>query len=157
MINTFFSPIQPIVSEKNDKPLIIPPPITLQLRGAIIPVIITHPKSIADELLKQGNKVIPTMQINALIDTGASGSAITPNVAETLKLVQTGFQSITSVQDEQLQPAYYAAIRFQWGRGKEVQVFSCPLKGFDCIIGRDILMHWNFIYNGVGGFITICD
>jgi len=41
--------------------------------------------------------------------------------------------------------------------GKEVPVASCPLKDIDCLIGRDIQMHWNLTYNGKDGFIIICD
>jgi hypothetical protein len=64
---------------------------------------------------------------------------------------------ITSVQDEQMQPVFYGFIIFPWGVSKALSLVACPLKGFDCIIGRDVMMDWNFIYNGKDGFITICD
>ncbi|HEX2968240.1 MAG TPA: hypothetical protein VHO46_03975 [Bacteroidales bacterium] len=144
--------------EKDGKKLLIqiPPAFALQQGGAVIPVTITHPKSVADKLIKDG-KEIPSINCNALIDTGAFGCVITPEIAQTLSLVQTGFQLVTSVQDQQERPEFYAYIRFTWGKGKEVKVVSCPLTGFDCIIGRDMMMHWNLTYNGKYGFITICD
>ncbi|MCX6257776.1 MAG: aspartyl protease family protein [Bacteroidia bacterium] len=144
--------------EKEGKKILIPihPGIALQNRGAIIPITITHPKSVAQKLAAEGNPV-PSVRINALIDTGAFGTVITPKVAEALMLIQTGVQKVTSVQDEQERPAYYAYIQFHWGSGKEVPVVSCPLKGFDCLIGRDIMMHWNMTYNGKDGYIIICD
>lgn len=144
--------------EKDGKKVIIPVPsqLILQNQGAIIPVTITHPKSVAQRLTNEG-KQIPAVQCKALIDSGAYGSVITPRIAEDLKLIQTGFQKVTSVQDEQDRPAFYAYIQFHWGSGKEVPVVSCPLKGFDCLIGRDIMMHWNITYNGKDGYIIICD
>jgi len=74
-----------------------------------------------------------------------------------LNLVQTGFQKISSVHDEKVQPVYYGAIFFPWGNGNEIPIVGCPLKEIDCLIGRDILKHWYFNYNGIDGSITICD
>lgn len=158
MINTFpFGGLEQV--EKDGKKVLIPiqPRIILQNGGPIIPVAITHPKSVAEELLKEG-KQVPTIQVRALIDTGAFSCVISPKVAKQLNLVQTGFQKITSVNNEEEQPAYFARIQFGWGKFKEVQVVSCPIKGpFDVLIGRDILVHWNFTYNGKDGYIVICD
>jgi predicted aspartyl protease len=158
MINTIpFGAAQQI--EKDGKKVIIPVPsqIVLQNGGAIINILITQPKSVAEKLQKDG-KQIPAIQVRALIDTGAFGSVITPKVVTSLGLIQTGFQKVTSVNNQEDQPAYFARLQFSWGKGKDVQVVSCPLKGnFDCLIGRDILMHWNFTYNGKDGYIVICD
>jgi predicted aspartyl protease len=151
-----FRAIQEVEKEGKKMLLPVPPPFVLQNQGAILPVIITHPRSVAEKLSKEG-KTVPSINCNALIDTGAFGCVITPKIAEELNLIQTGFQNVTSVQDEQLRPEYFAFIRFNWGMGKEVRVASCPLKGFDCLIGRDMMMYWNFIYNGKDGFIIICD
>jgi hypothetical protein len=135
----------------------VPSNIILQNQGALIPVIITHPQAVAQRLAKE-NKQIQALQTNALIDTGALGSVITPRIAQHLSLIQTGFQMVTSVNNEQQQPAYFARLQFPWGSGKDVQVICCPLKGpFECLIGRDIMMHWHFTYNGKDGSITICD
>lgn len=130
---------------------------SLQNGGPIIPVVITHPKSVAEQLIKEGKQVL-TVQVNALIDTGAFGSVITPKIVQQLNLVQTGFLKVTSVNNEENQPAYFARLQFNWGKGKDVQVVCCPFKGpFDVLIGRDILVHWNFTYNGKDGYIIICD
>lgn len=136
----------------------IPPPIALQNFGAVIPVTITHPKVIASAMQKEG-KPIPAKNITALLDTGAFGCVILPEIAQELGLKQTGFQKVTSVQDEQERPAYFARIQFQWGKGKDIQVVACPLKSnqYQCLIGRDILLHWQLIYSGQMGRITICD
>ena len=145
-------------AEKDGKKLTIPipPPVVLNQKGAFIEVTIAHPRVIQEKLKQQGKK-IPVVNVNALIDTGASSSVITPGIANQLGLVQTGFQKVSSVQDEQDRPAYYGFILFPWGSGKEIPIVSCPLKGFDCLIGRDILLHWHFTYNGPDGSVVICD
>lgn len=158
MINTFgFGAHQQV--EKDGRKIIIPvpSPLVLQNGGPIIPVIISHPKSVSEKLLQEG-KTVPAIPCKALIDTGAFSSVITPHIAKQLNLVQTGFQKVTSVNNEENQPAYFAKIQFAWGRAKDIQVVCCPIQGpFDCLIGRDILIHWNFTYNGKDGFIIICD
>ena len=144
--------------KKDGKEIIvqIPSSVVLYQMGAIIKVNITHPQ-IVQENFKQQGKSVPTVNINALIDTGASCTVIAPDVADQLGLVHTGFQKVSSVQDEQQQPVYYGFIIFPWGSGIESPIVSCPLKNFDCLIGRDILLHWHFTYNGHDGSVVICD
>ncbi len=107
--------------------------------------------------MKEENKKILSIQANALIDTGAALSVLTPKIAAKLQLTHTGYQEIFSVQDEQMQPVYYSFIIFPWGSGMEIPMACCPLREFDCLIGRDILKHWHLTYNGADGSITICD
>jgi len=147
------------VAEKDGKKitLAIPPQQILVQTGAFIEVSITHPRVVQEKLKELGKNVPATVNVRALIDTGASSSVITPKVAEKLKLIQTGYQKVTSVQDEQDRPVYYGMILFPWGSGKEIPIVSCPLRNFDCLLGRDILMHWLFTYNGPDGSIIIGD
>ena len=133
------------------------PTIALQIRGPMLRVEISHPRKTAKILADKGEK-IGIITVDALIDTGAASTIITPDVAEKLKLVQTGFMDVTSVQDTQQRPVYFASVRFQWGRFKEVSVAACPINNdIGCLIGRDILKHWHLVYNGAEGSITICD
>lgn len=157
MINTYRYGGQGKVEKDGKESIVqIPPRVVLNKMGAFIKVIITHPR-IVQEKFKQQGKSAPTVSVNALIDTGASGTVITPHVAGQLGLVHTGFQKVSSVQDEQQRPVYYGSIIFPWGSGKEIPIVSCPLKNLDCLIGRDILLHWHFTYNGPDGSIVICD
>lgn len=157
MINTIVPQALATIDKDGKKITVpVPPSIILLRQGAQIQIGITHPQSVIEKLIRE-NKQPAALLVNALIDTGASNCVISPKIAEQLNLVQTGYRKITSVQDEQDRPVYYCRFNFQWGSGKDISAASCPLKGFDCIIGRDILMHWNFIYNGVNGIITICD
>ncbi len=157
MINTYRYGGQGEV-EKEGKKIKVPlsSQIVLNQFGAFIDVTITHPRIIQEKFQQEG-KTVPTINIKALIDTGASSSVITPPVSDKLGLVHTGFRKVTSVQDEQQRPVFYGFIIFPWGAGKEIPIVSCPLKGFDCLIGRDIMLHWHFTYNGPDGSIVICD
>ena len=143
---------------KNGKEIEVPisPKEILNFRGPFLQVTITHPQ-ITQEYYKQKNKDIPSVNVMAIIDTGAFSSVITPDVADKLELVHTGYQTVTSVQDQQKRPVFYGRIGFPWGMGKEIPLVSCPLTLYDCLIGRDILRHWHFTYNGDDGSITICD
>ncbi|MBI5399285.1 retroviral-like aspartic protease [Candidatus Saganbacteria bacterium] len=134
----------------------IPPPIVLTKTGAFIDVTITHPKTVSERIREKGES-IPTFSTKALIDTGASSSIISPKIAEKLKLLHTGYQKVASVHDEKDRPVYYGLLLFPWGKGKEIPLICCDLKNFECLIGRDILQHWCFTYNGTDGSVIICD
>jgi predicted aspartyl protease len=157
MINTYRYGGHKALQKDADIPkLEVSPKEILEIKGPFIQVTITHPRIIQEELRRKGQKV-SSVNVNALIDTGASTSVITPKIAEKLDLIHTGYQKVLSVQDEQEQPIYYGFIVFPWGNGKEIPIVCCPLKDVDCLIGRDILKHWYFAYNGADGSITICD
>jgi len=159
MINDFEYGVVTVTEKDGVKtPQVVPPNIGLLNFGPLIPVIITHPQSVAAQMQKEGKK-IPAKTVTALIDTGAFGSVIIPELAAELGLLQTGFRKVTSVQNEEDQPAFFARLQFQWGKGKDVSVVSCPLKTgpFQVLIGRDIMQHWNLIYNGAKGTVTVCD
>lgn len=108
---------------------------------------------------KQGIQ-IPMITVQALIDTGASSTVISPKVINKIPLKKTGTQKISSVQDEQERPVYFGRLIFPWNKGFEAPLVECPLKGdyFDCLIGRDVLQYWHLSYNGPDGFyVVICD
>jgi predicted aspartyl protease len=160
MINTitYGGELKKKTKDGKEKIIQVPPTAILNNMGAFLEVTITHPGIIRKQFSQKG-EAVPGKRIKALIDTGASSSVITPEVANELGLIHTGYQTVSSVQDEQKRPIYYGAIQFHWGRGKEIPFVSCPLKGnaFDGLIGRDILRHWHLTYNGPNGSITICD
>jgi len=157
MINTFrYGGIKQTVKDGVTIKSPISPRIILAHSGPFIDVQITHPR-VVQEQFKSQVKQIPIVAVRALIDTGACSSVISPRVADDLGLIHTGYQKVTSVQDEQERPVYFGFIIFPWGSGKEIPIVSCPIKNVDCLIGRDILMHWHLSYNGQDGSIVVCD
>jgi predicted aspartyl protease len=158
VINTYRYSEQAEVEQDGRRATVqIPSPAILSRIGPFIePVTITHPR-VAQEYLEEQGRSVPTVSVRALIDTGASFSIVSQQVADELSLAQTGYQNVSSVQDEQLQPVYYARIIFPWSSGIEIPIVSCPLRRFDFLIGRDVLAHWHLTYNGPDGSIVICD
>jgi len=131
MINTLsYDGFAKPIKDKNGQ-IIAKIPISAHLflknSGPLINITITHPKMVADKL-QQAGKTVPRVTINALIDTGASFCAITQNVANQLMLLQTGFQNVTSVLNQQACPVFFAYFQFHWGIGKEIPVVACPLR-----------------------------
>ena len=112
MINTIRYGGKGIVEKDGKKEIVqIPPSIILKYNGPYIQVSITHPHTIQEKLKSRGEDV-PVITVNALIDTGASGCVITPKVADKLNLLQTGYHTVSSVQDEQQRPVYFGFIIF---------------------------------------------
>ena len=107
----------------NDVEALAPPPFVLASHGPFLDVTITHPRETLTRFQREG-KVAPSVKVRALIDTGASLSIITPSVAQKVGLVQTGFQKITSVQDQQDQPYISVSLVFN---GEKERKFPSPL------------------------------
>jgi predicted aspartyl protease len=136
-------------------------PTDLLLHGPHIKVLISATRVEVVEGRPLGLE-FPDLPIKALIDTGASLTVINPEIATTCKLKQTGHQTINAVGGKAGEfPAYAAAISFP---GTELpgldatRVVACPIirqPFFSCLIGRDIMRKWRFIYDGRTGEIEI--
>lgn len=131
-------------------------PTSIKLNGPLLPVNISLPASVIEQLQTHG-KQLPTVNCEALIDTGASVSVISSKIVEQLGLIETGFKHITSVHSVEVRPVYFGRITFPWGSSMEIPIVSCELQGIDCLIGRDVLRFWHMTYDGFHGEITICD
>ncbi len=129
---------------------------SIKLKGALMPVNISLSTSVVELISTHGKSVQP-FSCDALIDTGASISVISPKVVAQLGLIETGFVNIASVHSVELRPVYLGRITFPWGSGMEIPLVCCELQGIDCLIGRDILRYWHMTYDGFNGEITICD
>ena len=137
-------------------------PSELLKTGAIIKVLIANPASEIDEATSLGLEFPAPRPINALIDTGAALTLINPQLAETYKLRYSGPARISAAGRVQDCPAFVASIAFTYaelGRFEALRVVACPLyrPEIACLIGRDILRHWEFNYNGSSGLIRIRD
>lgn len=142
------------------------PHFTLPLspQGAVVDAAVMVSFAKQDALKAEGQSVPNAIKIRALIDTGASISAVDPEVLTTLALTQTGEADIhtpstggTPVQ----RPTYDVVIGIYAGRPGDlhfisdtVQVTGSELKhhGFNALIGTDILRKCILYYNGDGYF-----
>lgn len=137
-------------------------PDQLQQQGPTIKVLISHTRAELTEAKSLGLEFPESWPFNALIDTGAAVTIINPQLAATYKLKYTGPERITAVGSTGTYPGYAAAISFPDRHLKSfdiVRIIACPLAsaGMSCLIGRDILRHWELSYNGSSGEVTIRD
>lgn len=117
------------------------------------------PSSKTIEILKKEGQPIPSIKILALIDTGASGTAISTKVVQQLHLVARGVTTIstpstdshpTNVYDVDLHLPNNVTVY-------NVQAIEARLttQNIDCLIGRDVLRHGVLIYNGYATTFTL--
>jgi hypothetical protein len=105
-----------------------------------------------------GESIPPPVQIDALLDTGASCTCVDPTVLAKLKLTPTGSVSVntpTTGATPQLADQYDAALIIPDG-GTPFVLETIPVvatelfaaQGFHALIGRDILDRCVFVYTG---------
>jgi len=104
-------------------------------------------------LFRQQGKAIPApVEITALIDTGASGTAVKPEVIQQLHLTPRDVTTICTPSSA-AHPCnvYDVSLVFANGVGLPViTVIEVPLEGqvIQRLIGRDVLAHGILIYSG---------
>lgn len=92
----------------------------------------------------------------ALIDTGAGRTVLTPEAIRKLGLPVVDHTTLSRAGGLERVSAHVASIQFPRSRLapiEVIQVLCCELPGdlFQCLIGRDVLSRWLFIYNGKTG------
>jgi len=137
-------------------------PSRLQAVGPVIKVTIGNTAFELAEAKAVGLEFPDPLPFSAVIDTGAAVTIINPQLAETFKLKYTGPARISAVGNVGQYRAYAASIAFPDDKLKSfdvVRVIASPLAHMEvsCLIGRDILRHWEFTYNGESGEVTIRD
>lgn len=140
---------------------------TLQVepRGPIIAALVGVSVPRRAALLAANQPVPDVIPIRALLDTGASNTAIDPIVLSALGLTPTGSTLVntpTTGATPQAADLYDVAFIIPAGNAaplfsQTLAVFSSELhatQGFHALIGRDILSQCVFVYNG-SGFFTL--
>lgn len=132
----------------------------LRRSGPKIKVTIGHPHS-ALVLAEQSQvELKKPYTVTALIDTGAARSVISPQLATTCGLRQTGQARISSAGHITDRPEFAGAIYFpdQALKGFDpMSLVACPLPEQDvaCLLGRDVLERWNLAYDGRSGLVEV--
>ena len=121
--------------------------------------IVLKPSDPAIAELRLEKKDVPTITISALIDTGASTTAISQKVIKKLRLVARGTTKVyTSNKDSEIRNEYDVALEFDTDAYIRIlRVLDANLEdhSIDCLIGRDVLEHGTLIYNGPEKQITL--
>lgn len=120
--------------------------------GPLIRVRIGHGESVRRALSGTG-LADPTIEVPALIDTGAMGTYLDGTVIDAigLRAARAAFEVQTAVGAPHLWDAY--EVRVIFGEGYELNVFGArldeyALPGTRCILGRDILRRRHLAYSG---------
>jgi len=123
----------------------------LRGNGPICEVVI-KPSSITVDALKLEKKDIPFVKVIALIDTGASTTAISQNIVDKLQLVSRGTAPVhTSAKTTENRNEYDVCVEFDTDSYVDVlKVLGANLQdhSIDCLIGRDILSDCTLTYIG---------
>ena len=106
----------------------------------------------ADVLSAKGEPVPAPIDATALIDTGASGTCIKPEIVKNLGLVPRGVVQIATPSSK-AHPCNVFDVSLHFPHGVVVstlQVIEAPLEGqnIQCLIGRDVLCQGILIYSG---------
>ena len=135
----------------------------LQQRGPLIRVQVGVPSTLAAHLSAAGSQIPQPIITGALIDTGASVSAIDSGELAKLGLQPTGQTSLATPSDHQATAnTFSVSLTFPQAPAENATfdpfaVVGCILRpqGIGALLGRDFLEIATLIYNGPGGFFTL--
>jgi len=119
--------------------------------GPVVELSIGISSLLEDQLKKEGKPIPPPIKVKAMIDTGATVTAISDKLAKTLQLEPIGVQTINTPSSQNVEcGVYHVRLYFPENIGLESNVLGAPLKGQDiaCLIGRNVLAHSVLVYIG---------
>ena len=143
----------------------------LQKYGFVIPVIIQTPAALCAPPL---SKPIKSILVMALIDTGASETCISEDLANALGLTSVGFSTRITATGPVTTLDYAVDILFPNSGVRSfenLKIGSCKLpynhnlpdeqrmenSNFGILIGRDMMARWSVVWNGPASSVTITE
>lgn len=133
--------------------------------GPVIQVYVGLGESQLAALRAQGVPPPPEILVRALIDTGAFCSAVDPNVVSPLKLVpftQGQMRSPTTGAVSLIRDVYAISVwiqheqaQYEFSRYFPVFLVDFSTQGVDMILGRDVLEHCLFVYDGTNKIFSL--
>jgi predicted aspartyl protease len=109
--------------------------------------------------LRANNLPVPAPVVtHAMIDTGATGTVISPSIPKQLNLSPVGVTSINTASHANVR-CYQYPLRILFPRNvvAETLAIAAPLQGqnIQCLIGRDLLRHGVLTYIGYANQFTL--
>lgn len=131
----------------------------LAMNGAKLDVEISVPASVIEYYTSRGQTPPQRRVARALIDSGASISGLKPSIAQAAGLIQTSSVGISGVVGAETRPVYIAAVHLPEYNISfdtvDVAGVDLPQQDVDVLLGRDILKHLVFTYEGKFGTFTL--
>jgi predicted aspartyl protease len=123
----------------------------LQALGPLVEMRIWVGTPVENAIKKSEAKLPEAVPVKAMIDTGATGSVVHPEIAKNLGLMPVGVVYINTPSSENI-PCYQYMVRLIFPNNVIVEAIAveAPLKGqqIQCLVGRDVLAHGVFVYTG---------
>ena len=122
----------------------------LETAGPLIAIHVAPPRPAVKAIKSSLGEVSGPLPITALIDTGASVTVLKTGIAQQLQLSPTGVERVSTPTSHNVPCETFSVIFVFPGWNRGIVVFEAPLEGqtIDCLIGRDMLAHGFFVYNG---------
>jgi len=144
------------------KPQVVPPAVVLQHMGPFLQVAVAvHPQH-AEKLITQGQQPPEAVTGMALIDTGASITAVDEAVCQKLGLTPTGVIPMSHAGGSEQRNCYSIQILFPGSPLPSVTIplaASCNLgagtQPYIVLFGRNLLARLKMVYNGPAGRIEL--
>jgi len=123
----------------------------LQALGPVVDMRVWIGTPVEEVLKKSGDSLPDPVLVKGMIDTGATGTVIQPEIAKKLRLQPVGVVTISTLSSENV-PCYQYIVRLIFPSNVIVEAIAveAPLKGqhIQCLIGRDVLAHGVLVYTG---------
>lgn len=127
----------------------------LRRQGAIVDVQISVASTAAQAASQQGQALPKAQTVKGLIDTGASISTVSEDVAASAGLAQVGSVEVGGVGGSGMKPIYAVRLSLpQYGVALdpiEMAGVSIPFADVKVLIGRDVLKRLSLDYAGPSG------
>jgi hypothetical protein len=136
-------------------------PELLRQEGPTITVSIAVPDALAERLRQQKVEVPDPQTGLALIDTGASLSVVDTAIIKTLAINAIGKKTVRTISGEAEVDTYPAKFSFPDTPLPDLDFNSVSAsdrlksQGYLALIGRDILQHGMFVYDGNGHYTLV--
>lgn len=127
--------------------------------GPVTEIQLLITRELESQLRESEEKVPDPVKMNAMIDTGATGTVIREGFTDKLNLNPVGISYINTPSTENFK-CYNYNVRLLFPNRTSIDgitVIQAPLKGqhIDCLIGRDILSNAVFVYIGYTNQFTL--
>ena len=138
----------------------LPPAVGLIQKGPVVQVSINIEQNVARQLLQQGISLPSPISGQALIDTGATSTCVDDAAAQQLNLPVVDVATIASASHATTQQNVYpvtievVGLPITINAPRAIGVNLAP-QGLMVLVGRDLLQHATFFYNGVDGSFTL--